>query len=108
LAETIAAIGEHRAEPIAYPFLANLFFHLFDAAEFDLRGALRFMQLHAGTNVFRYQHFEVGMNFMIEVCFDTAGQEKISPEASSFLKEWHNQWLSTTFPTHSIDKEAKF
>ena len=98
LAETIAAIGEHRAEPIAYPFLTNLFFHLFDAAEFDLCSALRFVRRHAGTNVFRYQHFEVGMNFMIEVCFHTARPEKISQEASSFLSERHIETLSMMFP----------
>src|SRR5882724_4555827 len=98
LAETIAAIGDDRSEPIAYPLLTNLFFHLFDAAEFDLRGALRFVRRHAGTNVFRYQHFEVGMNFMIEVCFDTARQEKISQQASSFLSERHIETLSMMFP----------
>jgi hypothetical protein len=33
------------------------------------------------------------MNFMIEVCFHTAGQEKISQEASSFLSERHIETL---------------
>ena len=42
LPETVAAIGDHGAEPIANPFFANLFFHLFDAAKFDPRSALRF------------------------------------------------------------------
>jgi hypothetical protein len=56
-------------EPTANPFLANLFFHLFDTAELDPRGALRFVWWHARTNVFIYQQFEVGMNLLVEVSF---------------------------------------
>jgi hypothetical protein len=40
---------------------------LFDTAKFDPRGALRFLRRHARTNVFFYQHFEVGMNLLLEV-----------------------------------------
>jgi hypothetical protein len=39
-------------EPIAKPFFANLFFHLFDSAQFDPRGTVRFVRRHARTNVF--------------------------------------------------------
>src|SRR5229473_6964033 len=39
LAETIAAIGEHGAKPVAKPLLANLFFDLFDSAQFDSCGS---------------------------------------------------------------------
>jgi hypothetical protein len=67
LSKTIATIADHRTEPIASPFLANLFFHLFDTAKFDSRGALRFVRRHARANVFRYQHFEVGMNLLVKV-----------------------------------------
>ncbi len=67
LAETIAAIGEHGAEPVAKPFFANLFFHLFDPSKFDPRGTLCFLRRHACANVFFYQHFQVGMNLLVEV-----------------------------------------
>jgi hypothetical protein len=53
-------------EPIANPFFANLFFHLF-AAKFNPRGPLRFLRRHTRTNVFLYQHFEVGTNLLVEV-----------------------------------------
>ena len=39
LPETIAAIGDHRMQPITDSFFTNLFFHLFDAAKFYARGA---------------------------------------------------------------------
>jgi hypothetical protein len=71
LAEAVAAIGEHGAEPVAKPLFANLFFHLFDTAKFDPRGTLRFARRHARTNVFRYQHFEVGVNLLVEVYLHT-------------------------------------
>jgi hypothetical protein len=54
-------------EPIAYVYFANLFFHLFDAAEFDPRGALRFFSRHACAKVFLDQQFEVGTNFLVEI-----------------------------------------
>jgi len=37
LSNTVAAVGYHRVKPIANPFLANLFFHLFDTAKVDPR-----------------------------------------------------------------------
>src|SRR5207245_523822 len=67
LAETIAAIGEHGVEPVAKPFFANLFFHLFDPSKFDSRGPLCFLRRHACANVFIGQHFQVGMNLLVEV-----------------------------------------
>ena len=73
LAETVAAIGDHGGKPIASPLLANLLFHLFDAAKLDPRGALRFLRRHAGTNIFLGQHFEMGMNLLVEVCLHTPG-----------------------------------
>jgi len=67
LAETIAAIGEHGAEPVAKPFFANLFFHLFDPSKFDPHGPLCFLRRHACANVFIGQHFQVGINLLVEV-----------------------------------------
>ena len=52
----VVAIGESRVEPVADAFLAKLFLDLFDAAQFHVRGALRFVRGHAGTNVFVDQH----------------------------------------------------
>ncbi|MGB8592386.1 MAG: hypothetical protein WCC98_19330 [Candidatus Acidiferrales bacterium] len=59
LPNTVAAIRHHRVEPIANPYFANLLLHLFDAAKFDPRGALRLLQRHARANVFVCQHLEV-------------------------------------------------
>jgi hypothetical protein len=44
---------------------------LLDSAQFDPRGALRFVRRHARANVFLYQHFEVGMNLLVEVYLHT-------------------------------------
>ncbi len=60
-------------EPVAKPFFANLFFYLFDAAQFDPRGTLRLLGRHARPNVFRYQHFKMGMNLLVEVYLDAPG-----------------------------------
>ena len=43
------------------------FFHLFDTAKFDPRGAFGFLRRHTRANVFRYQKFEVGMNLLVKV-----------------------------------------
>jgi hypothetical protein len=48
-----------------------LLLDLLDSAKFDPRGALRFARRHARANVFRYQHFEVRMNLLVEVCLHT-------------------------------------
>jgi hypothetical protein len=72
LPDSVAVIGDHGMEPSANPFFANLLFHLFDAAEFDPRGALRFLQRHACANVFLRQHFEVGTNLLVEVYLSPA------------------------------------
>jgi hypothetical protein len=40
---------------------------LFHSAKFDPRGALRLVGRHARANVFLCQHFEVGMNLLVEV-----------------------------------------
>src|SRR5262249_28932149 len=67
LAETVTAIGKDRVQPVADPLIANLFFHLFDAAKFEPGGALCFFRWHAGTNVFVRQHLQVAMNLLSEV-----------------------------------------
>ena len=85
-------------EPVAKPSFANLFFHLFDPAKFDSRGASRFRWRHARTNVFRYQKFKVRMNFLVEVCVHTPWREKVSQKTSNFQIERHAQNLSTMFP----------
>ncbi len=41
----------------------------------------------AGTKVFLHQHFKVGMNFFVDVCFHTAGRKEIAQETSGFHKE---------------------
>jgi hypothetical protein len=46
---------------------------LFYSAEFDPRGAFRFVRRHARANVFRNQHFEVGMNLLVEVYLHATG-----------------------------------
>jgi hypothetical protein len=71
LSNGVTAIREHGAEPIANPFFANLFFHLFDTAKFDPRGTFRFLRRHARTNVLFYQHVEVGVNLLVEVQLHT-------------------------------------
>ena len=72
LSNAVAAIADDGIKPIAKAFLANLFFHLFDTAQLDPRGPLRFLRRQACTNVFLDQHFEVGMNFPVEVYLDAA------------------------------------
>ncbi len=98
MAETVAAVGRHAAEPVAKPFFANLFFYLFDAAEFDPRGASRFLGRHACTNVLRYQQFEVGMNLLVEVYLHAMTKKQISQETLEFHQETHAEDLSTMLP----------
>ena len=86
-------------EPIANPFFANLFFHLFDTAKLDPRGTLCLFRRHARANVFLDQHFEVGIDFLVEVSVHTFRGEEITQETSAFCKEWHARLLSTVVPT---------
>ena len=43
LPQAVAAVGEHRVQPIPNPFFANLLFYLFDAAQFNLSSTCRFL-----------------------------------------------------------------
>jgi hypothetical protein len=92
LSDSIAAIGDYGVKPIANPFFANQFFYLFDAAKLNPRGTLCFFGRHARTNVFLNQHFEVGMNFLVEICIHTISYEEISQETSDLHKERHTKY----------------
>ena len=89
MSSAVAAIGEDGAEPIAKPFLADLFFHLLYTAQFDVRGTSCFLRRHAGTNIFIGQHCEVGTNLLVEVFLKPASGKEISHETSGFHKERH-------------------
>src|SRR2546423_7190073 len=89
LSQTVAAIGENGVEPVAHAFFANLFFHLLETAKFHPRGALRFFEREAGTNIFVCQYFELRANLLVKISLDTAREEDISQETSSFHKERH-------------------
>lgn len=52
-------------EPVAEALFADLLFELFDAAEFYVRGTLRFCWLYARAKIFLKEHFEVGVNFVV-------------------------------------------
>ena len=65
--------GQQGIEKRARPRIAHLLLDLFYSAEFDPRGALRFVRRHARANVFRNQHFEVGMNLLVEVYLHATG-----------------------------------
>ena len=67
-------------EPIANPFFANFVFHQLDTPKFDPRGTLRIPGLHARTNGFLDQHFEVGMNLLVEVYFHMTNKKRLWPE----------------------------
>src|SRR5208283_299154 len=95
LANTVAAIEESRMEPIAHALVANLFLHLFDAAKFHARGALRLVRGHARTNVFFDQQGEMGMNFVVKAGVDATREKAISQEASEFCCERHASHLTT-------------
>ena len=89
LAESETAIGEHRTKPVTQALFADLFFNLFDAAEFDAGGALRFVLRHACAQIFFFQHFDVRMDLAVQVGIDAAGGEEVVQEASDFHKQWH-------------------
>jgi hypothetical protein len=67
LPKTIATIGDHGLQPVANPFFVDLVFHLSDPSEFDPRSPLGFVQGHASAEVFVGEHFDVGMNLLVEV-----------------------------------------
>jgi hypothetical protein len=67
---------------------------LLDSARFEPRGALRFVRRHARANVFRYQHFEVGANLLVQVYLHTSRQKEISQETSSFHKEGYSNYVN--------------
>ena len=76
-------------ERIADAFFADLFFYLFDTAEFDACDTLGFARWHTRANVFLGQHFEVGMNLLVEIYLHTKRGKKISQETSNFHKKLH-------------------
>jgi hypothetical protein len=80
---------------MADPFIANLFFHLFCTAKCDLRSASRCRGRHARTSVFLGQHFEVGLNFLVEVHLHVLREPEISQETSDLYQERHVRRLST-------------
>src|SRR4029077_19250804 len=92
----IAAIGNRRTQPIANSLIANVFFHLCDAAQFQLRGAPRFFRRHTGPNVFVRQHLEMALNLLAEICFNAVREEEVSCEASKSDKQRHEDPLSRT------------
>ncbi len=73
LAQGESQVLQQGIEKRARPRIAYLLLDLLDSAKFDPRGALRFVRRHARANVFLYQHFEVGMNLLVEVCVHTPG-----------------------------------
>ncbi len=76
LSEAVATIGSYRLKPKADPYFANLFFHLFCAAKLNKRGALCVFASHAGMDFFFDQHFEMRLNFLVQVCFHTDQKKK--------------------------------
>jgi hypothetical protein len=67
---------------------------LVNSAKFDPGSTLRFVQRHARANIFRYQHFQVGTNLLVQVYLHTSRQKEISQETSSFHKEGHGNHLN--------------
>ncbi|HMI54331.1 MAG TPA: hypothetical protein VK525_22680, partial [Candidatus Saccharimonadales bacterium] len=98
LPNPVAAIGDHRTQPTAEALLANPFFHLFDAAEFDACSALRFVSGDACAEVFIGEQFEVGMKLLVQVGIDAPNGEQVSQEPSGLHKEQHTEHLATLFP----------
>ena len=71
-------------EPVAQPPFPNFLFHLFDAAKFDSRGPFRLLRRHARANVFCYQHFQVRVNFLVEVRLHTPIPKQIPHKLRAF------------------------
>ena len=107
LAESEVRVGEDGVEPIAEAFLADLFFELFDAAEFDAGAALGFGLLHSSTEVFLCEHFEVGENFFVQLRVHTIRQEEIAQEASDPHKERHGNSTLLPFYKEYIDRHIE-
>jgi hypothetical protein len=104
LAKGVAAIGEDAVQPVADAVRAHLFFELFDAAEFDAGGALRFVLRHSGAEVFFLQHCEVGTDLEVQIGLHAARREEVLQEASDFRKERHlRHLLFAAKRDHGID-----
>jgi hypothetical protein len=82
-------------QPITGSLLAHLRFHLFDSTKFDAGAALGFALLHPSPEVFFREHFEVGVNFFVQVRVHTIRPEEIAQEASGPHKERHGELHST-------------
>ena len=81
-----AHILHQRIQERARARIAHVYLHLLHSAQFDARGALRFGWRHARANLFFDQHFQVGTNFLVEVCIHAAGEEQIAQKTSGFHK----------------------
>src|SRR5271170_2205074 len=81
---------KHGMQPVADALFADLFFHLFEAAEFDARGALRFLWRHASADVLVDQQGEVGLDLLVEVSGCAMKTEKIAQEISGFHVKRHD------------------
>jgi hypothetical protein len=71
-----------------------VYLHLLHSAQFDARGALRFSGRHAGSDFFFDKHFEMGVDFLVEVGVHTAGKKQITQKTSSFHKQRHDEHLA--------------
>jgi hypothetical protein len=67
-------------EPHARAHLAHFFFYLFDAAEFDARGASGLGRGHSGTEFLVGEQIEVATHFRIEIAIRMLPAEQISNE----------------------------
>jgi hypothetical protein len=96
-AKTVAEIAEQRMQPIADALLTDFLFHLFDAAECDARGALRFLWRHAGAEVFVSQQGQVRLHFVVEIGVRAVKSEEIAQKILGFRDEWHDGGLLRRF-----------
>ena len=80
-------------QPAAQARFSNLFLDLFEAAEFDARGALRLVRLHPSANFFRGEHLAVRVDFMVQVRVCAMREEQVFDEAANLHKEWHGERL---------------
>ncbi len=78
-------------EPVAQPPVPNFLFHLLDAAKFDSRGPFCLLRRYARANVFSYQHFQVRVNFLVEVRLHTPLPKQIPQQTSRFHKQRHTE-----------------
>jgi hypothetical protein len=76
-------------EPVAEALIADLFFDLLDAAEFDAGGTFALFAWQFSADIFFDQQIEMGADFLVEIVVNMARRNQIAKEAASFGEELH-------------------